>query len=189
MNSNVCILYIGIFCVPSIYDGIDNHRTTSIFFSADKYSSSCVSWGHGLSRYFPFVHTSCKIHSGTRRNTTVEYEDFSERVSKHCNHKPPTSTEELFSAVRKRFCPSAAGCSEMLCTIPGGVQNLTGQRPEQPGLVSQLALPQQEGELSMLRSLAAWFVRYPNEPSGNSFLVLCEGHLPGLFDSYSCRCG
>lgn len=67
MNSNVCIHYIGILCIPSIYDGIDNHRTTSIFFSADEYGSSCVSWGHGLHRYFPVVHTSRKIHNSTIR--------------------------------------------------------------------------------------------------------------------------
>lgn len=29
MNSNVGILYIGIFCISSIYDGIENHA----FFS------------------------------------------------------------------------------------------------------------------------------------------------------------
>lgn len=77
MNSNVCILYVGIFCIHSIYDGIGKHRITNMFFSADEYSSSCASGGHGLCRYFPVVHTSCKIHSGTRRGATVEYKDFS----------------------------------------------------------------------------------------------------------------
>lgn len=114
MNSDVCILYIGIFCIPSIYDGIDNHKITSVFFPADEYSISCASWGHGLCWYFPVAHTSCKIHSGTRRGTTVGNEDFS-GVSKHCNHKPPTSTKELSHHSGNAFGPCAEGCSEMSC--------------------------------------------------------------------------
>lgn len=94
------------------------------------------------------------MHNSTR-STTVEYKDFS-GVSKHCNRKPPPSTEELSHHSGNAFAPVQQVALRCCAgTIPGGVQNLTGQRPEQPALVSELALPEQEVELSMLRSLAA----------------------------------
>lgn len=104
MNSNVCILYMSIFCIPSIYDRIDNHKCI--------FSSSWIQ--HQLCFLRPVAHTSCQIHSGTRRSTTVGNEDFS-GVSKRCNHKPPTSTEELSHHSGNAFGPCAAGCSEMSC--------------------------------------------------------------------------
>lgn len=82
----------------------------------------------------------------------MDYKDFS-GVSKHCSHKPSSaSTEELSHQSGKAFVPVQQVALRCCAgTIPGGVQNLTGQRPEQPILVSLLALSEQEVELSILR--------------------------------------
>lgn len=77
----------------------------------------------------------------------MDYKDFS-GVSKHCSQPSSASTEELSHQSGNAFAPVqqiALRCCAG--TIPGGVQNLTGQRPEQPALVSQLALPEPEVEI------------------------------------------
>lgn len=80
----------------------------------------------------------------------MEDNDFS-GVRKQCNHKPPTSTEELSHQSGNASAPEQQVALRCCAgSIPGGVQNLTVQRPEQPGLLSQLALPEQEVELMSL---------------------------------------
>lgn len=146
MNSNVCILYICIFYIYCIYDEL-------IFFSWCIQQQSCFSSGWPVS-VFSYYHTAPKIRNSARWCVTVEYKDF--------------------SGVSKRwgtflFFPQWRRLPRDVVQAP----SLEVFKTWTAGLVSQLALLEQEVGLGILRSLPASFNLCPNELSSNTVFFCC----------------
>lgn len=121
MNSNVCILYMSIFCIPSIYDGIHSHKITSVFFPAHEHSISCASWGLLLTPHVKYTVAPEEVPQWGMR-ISVEWASAVIINLPQALRNFLTTQEMLLAPVQQVALRCRAG------TIPGGVQSLSRQK-------------------------------------------------------------